>query len=266
MRRWCLLASLALTGMTTLSGCGSVTNRMVSYPAPVLYRWSAQAAAGSATPQQAFAAGMQLDLCHPVAARSVTITWLASGPNFGVVWVVADCRNNAADTRPVQSLFLAHRVIQQGSTSDQWLSGDVGFTQKPPAGPIPAEVQAQTPPWLSLPPDAYLQTPTVTNTQPLATILSWTSATNVFITGRFEGSATPPSTGASTISVTGHAGWLVEDQGMASVVVPLASGQTFFFSGTTTGREVQLLATEMLSHLEYVLPLNPSPPGSTPTA
>lgn len=261
MRRWSLIWSLA--GALALSGCGAHVNTLVKSPPPRLFIWSSAAAAASATPQQAFAAGMRLDLCNPVAARSVTMTWLAASPTYGVAWVVADCRNNAADPRPVQALFLVHKDPVDGAACNHWTANNAGYIVKPPAGPLPTQVQAQTPAWLSLPDVAYQEMPTGTAAHPISSVQSWLSATHVYITGRFEGHATRPATAISA-TVAGHPGWLVVEHGMASVVVPLASGWTFFFSGMATASETQTLAAETLGHLDEALPVNDVAPAATP--
>lgn len=207
--------------------------------------------------------GMRLDLCHPVVARSVTITWLAASSTYGVAWVVADCRNNTADPRPIQSLFLIRKDTMDGAACDHWTADNAGFNVKPPAEPLPTEVQAQTPAWLSLPADAYQATPTGTTAHPLSRIQTWLSATHVFITGRFEGHAMRPVI-ATPVTVARQPGWLVVEHEMASVVIPLTSNRTFFFSGMTTAREAQSLAAETLGHLDEALPLNGISPIATP--
>lgn len=207
--------------------------------------------------------GMRFDLCHPVAARSVTITWLATSSTFGAAWVVADCSNNTADPRPEQSLFLVHNDTLDGAACDHWTADNAGYSVKPPAEPLPTQVQAQTPAWLSLPADAYQEMPTGTPFYPRSFIQSWLSATHVFITGRFEGLATRPAT-ATAVLVAGQPGWLVVEHGMASVTVPLANNWTFFFSGTTTTNEAQSLAAKMLGHLDEALPVPGVLPRVTP--
>lgn len=263
MRRWRLVWSLALASALALAGCGAPTNTVASYPPPRLFIWSTAAATNSATPQQAFAAGMRFDLCHPVAARSVTVTWLAASPTYGVAWVVADCRNNTQDPRPVESLFLVRNDTQDGAACDHWTADNAGYSVKPPTGPLPTEAQAQTPPWLSLPVDTYQALPTGTAAHPVSSVKSWLSATQVFITGRFEGIATRPA-GATSVSVAGRPGWLTTEHEMASVVIPLANGWTFFFSGMSGASETQTLAGETLGHLDETLPVTSGAPYATP--
>jgi hypothetical protein len=248
-----LLALLAGCVPSGASGAGGIKKEAP----PVLFRWTTSAAAGAATPQAAFAAGMRLDLCQPAAARLVTTTWLAAGPDFGVAWVVADCGADRADPRPVQSLFLIRRDRQDGPTCDHWTGDNAGFSVKPPAGPVPDAVRARMPAWLPLPPDAYLELPTTTDVPPRSSVHSWLSATHAFLAGRFEGLATRPAAGATTVSVAGNTGWLVQDGGMASVVVPLATGETYFFSGTAAPDQLLPLAAQTLAHLEEALPLPP---------
>lgn len=239
----------------TLAGCGAAgTPSTFSSPAPQLFRWSAAAAQRSVTPQEAFAAGMTLDLCHPVTARSVTITWLAASADFGVVWVVADCRNDTDDPRPVRALFLVHNDAQTGPGCNHWTADNAGYITKPPADAIPAGIQAEIPPWLSLPADTYLEMPTGTSSHPLSNIISWLAVARVYITGRFEGRATAPA-GATPVTVAGQPGWSVAEHGMATVTVPLADESSFFFSGVTTVSAAQSLAGETLPHLADELPL-----------
>ncbi len=266
MRRWNPAWGLALASALALSGCGAhvnTVNTVVKSPPPRLFTWSSPAATASATPQQAFAAGMRFDLCHPVAARSMTTTWLAASPSYGVVWVVADCRNNTADPRPVQALFFVHKDAVDGAACNHWTANNAGYIVKPPAEPLPTQVQAQTPAWLSLPADTYQEMPTGTAAHPLSIVQSWLSATHVFITGRFEGRATRPA-GATPTTVAGRPGWLVSEHGMASVVVPLTNDWTFFFSGMTTMSEARTLAAETLGHLNEALPVSGVAPYATP--
>jgi hypothetical protein len=236
------------------------------FPPPVLFHWTASAATNAGTPQQAFAAGMRLDLCQPVVARSVVTTWLASGPDYGAAWVVADCRNNRVDPRPVQALFLVRRDRQDGPKCDYWMAVNAGFVQKPPADPVPASVRAQVPAWLPLPPDPYLEYHGWTAPHPLSSLRSWSSVSRVFVTGRFEGQATRPAEGATVVSIAGRSGWLVPGQGMMSVVVPLATGWTFFFSGTAAPDQLQRLAAATLDHIQEALPPEPIPANVDQTA
>src|SRR5258706_7198337 len=236
------------------------------FPPPELFRWTASAATDARTLQQAFAVGMRLDLCQPVAARSVVTTWLASGPDYGAAWVVADCRDNRNDPRPVQALFLVRRDRQDGPKCDYWMADNAGFVQKALTGPMPNAERAQVSAWLSLPPDTYHETPAMTSLHPLSSLRSWTSASRVFVTGRFEGQATRPADGATLVRVGGRSGWLVPGQGLVSVVVPLATGWTFFFSGTAVPAQVQQLAASTLDHIQGTLPPEPIPANVDPTA
>jgi hypothetical protein len=255
------LLSIGLVGCSRPGDIG-----IQKFPPPVLFRWTPSAATDARTPQQAFAAGMRLDLCQPVAARSIVTTWLASGPDYGAAWVVADCRDNRTDPRPMQALFLVRRDRQDGPKCDYWMAVNAGFAQKVLAGPIPNAERTRVPAWLPLPPDAYHETPAMTSLHPLSSLRTWTSASRVFIAGRFEGQATRPADGAATVSIAGKAGWLVPGQGLVSVVVPLATGWTFFFSGTAAPDQVQQLAASTLDHLEEALPPESIPANVDPTA
>jgi hypothetical protein len=260
-----LLAGILLA--IGLVGCARPGDSGIrKFPPPILFRWTPSAASDARTPQQAFAAGMRLDLCQPVAARSVVTTWLASGPDYGAAWVVADCRDNRNDPRPMQALFLVRRDRQDGPKCDYWMAVSAGFVQKALTGPMPNAERAQVPAWLSLPPDTYHETPAMTSLHPLSSLRSWMSASRVFITGRFEGQATRPADGATLVRVAGRSGWLVPGQGLVSVVVPLATGWTFFFSGTAVPDQVQQLAASTLDHIQEALPPEPIPANVDPIA
>jgi hypothetical protein len=51
---------------------------------------------------------------------------------------------------------------------------------------------------------------------------------------------------------------------MATVVVPLANGWTFFFSDDVSASLTQTLAGETLDHLDAALPVNRVAPDATP--
>ena len=74
-----------------------------------------------------------------------------------------------------------------------------------------------------------------------------------------------PDAGATAVSVGGMEGRDTEENGMVSVVLPLSSGQTMFFSGDDTPGAMQHLAANLLAHLEQALPPAPLPAGYDPT-
>jgi hypothetical protein len=53
---------------------------------------------------------------------------------------------------------------------------------------------------------------------------------------------------------------------LVSVVVPLATGWTFFFSGTAVPAQVQQLAASTLDHMQEALPPEPISANVDPTA
>src|SRR5258708_22720959 len=109
----------------------------------------------------------------------------------------------------MQALFLVRRDRQDGPKCDYWMAVSAGFVQKALTGPMPNAERAQVPASLSLPPDTYHEAPAMTSLHPLSSLRSWTSASRVFITGRFEGQATCPADGATLVRVAGRSGWLV---------------------------------------------------------
>ena len=79
------------------------------------------------------------------------------------------------------------------------------------------------------------------------------SATETYVFGHFAREGARP-TGAPTITLAGNAGWLVQDNGFASVVVPLQDGETFVFGGTTDPAGAESMGSEVLSKLSQYVP------------
>jgi hypothetical protein len=95
---------------------------------------------------------------------------------------------------------------------------------------------------------------------PRITWIYWQSPTRQFVIGRFEGHGTPP-TGAHLLTLKGIAGWYTQDQGITSVVLLAPTGWTILMSGTATVPRMELLASQVLTHQNTLLPV---PPPATP--
>lgn len=240
----------------------SSSSSMVSYPPPAPFIWNRVTPAPS-TPQQGYAAGMSvLNICGnqpPANATTTTLTWLVAGPTYGVVLARATCAQDGGDAHEgIALLPLAlDKSVQPGCPA--WdIEGGL-FGGRLPAGAKLGPNAYQIPSWLPLPRDTYEPEQMSGEIVPSA-LLSLDSSTRLFITGRFEGSATRPN-GAETVSVGGRTGWQVTDHDIVTLTIPLADGWTFFFSGTADAATMQRLASASLSHPDALLPK----PLPTPT-
>jgi hypothetical protein len=196
-----------------------------------------------------------LNLCGnrpPATPATTTLTWLAAGPTYGVVLARATCSEDGgvahvgiallplALDKSMQPLCPAWDI--EGGVVGAMLSADANLGQ----------MAYQIPSWLPLPQDSYEPEPMSGDIMP-SSLLSLESSTNIFVTGRYAGSATRPD-GAETVSIGGRTGWQVTDHDIVTDTVPLADGWTFFFSGTADGATMQRLASASLDHLDTLLP------------
>jgi hypothetical protein len=136
---------------------------------------------------------------------------------------------------------------------------------------LPVGVEASIPSWLPLPPGRYASTlgSLIGDISPLCHNgwVAWQSSTYEVVAGQTDWAVLPPpydaTTTTSTISVDEHPGWLTDDHGIATVVVPMPDGSTFFLAGTDPASEVADLAAHALPHRDDLMPQQCAPP--TPT-
>jgi hypothetical protein len=237
-----------------------------SSPAPEAFSW-VPTAAPSATAQQALAVSLRdLHLCGS-EPTVVTTIWVVTGTTYGMAVLTADCHTDSNDTR--QTLVLVQLGVDtpyQPRCPHWQLVGETYVGRNAPPPNAPADVLAHVPAWLPLPPDAYASDPMGGGVVTPSWVQVWESATREFIAGRFRSTALrPPNAQALTSE---PAGWVTEDHGLVSVVLPQPGDWTFFFAGTAAPAQVEDLARRALPHADDLLPW-PSPlpanqPVSTP--
>ncbi|HKT40643.1 MAG TPA: hypothetical protein VJR48_19900 [Ktedonobacterales bacterium] len=262
------LAGVALLVMALgmLAGCAvplpwvpaysSSSSTIRSYPPPLPFIWN-RVTPPPRTPQQAYAAGMSvLNICGnqpPASPASTTLTWLVTGPTYGVVLARATCSQDGGDVHEgIAIVPLALDKSVQPSCPAWDVEGGL-FGARLPADAKLGPNAYQIPSWLPLPRDTYEPEQMGGEDVMPSALFVLESSTRLFVTGRYAGSATRPD-GAETVSVAGRAGWQVTDHDIVTVTVPLADGWTFFFSGTADATTMQQLASASLSHLDTLLP------------
>lgn len=225
---------------------------------PSLYTWSAEAAYSSKTPQDAFAAAMKLTPCEGARASTATITWLATGRNYGLALIRATCMQRE-QPYAIWWLFSLGRGAEQHwspqagyvvSTRNAGNEGSPGSTNSP------AVSAGQTPPWLSLPPDSYAKAivPGPRGLQPEASVVAWHSPSRTFVFGHVADQAIEPAT-AMPVLVAEHSGWATEQNGVAIVTLPLSDGTMFFCAGTGSIAQVEGIASLAVVHMDELLTL-----------
>lgn len=253
------ISLVALAAVVTLAAYGVTRlvqpTHWVSSPAvppPQMFVWNTSATLGSQTPQQAYAAAMTLTPCvggpgstfgHGGPPRSATVTWLAAGPNYGLVRIQPVCGPSA---RPIHLwLFTIVRyddrwIMQQGEIEGNWSAKDQRITPPPAWLPLPADTYAEervAGPQGVVPPDS---------------VVAWDAQARLFVFGHVADSAIRPS-GATSVVVDGHRGWVTTENDMTTVTVTLDDGSTLFFSGTTSPAQTQTLAADAFPHMNEVL-------------
>ncbi len=221
-----------------------------------LYTWLPQASYDSKTPQDAFAASMKLTPCDGAPARTVTVTWLDAGPNYGLALIRVTCLQQE---RPY-AIWLSslgrdaeqHWSPQAGIIVSNRNAGNVGGSPAQ-ASSTPAHA-VQTPSWLSLPPDVYSDgtLPGPKGLQPEASVVAWYSPSRTYVLGHVADQATKPSNAASVV-VNGNSGWATEQNGVVIVTLPLADGTTVFFAGTGPVSQIEGFAARAFAHRDEVL-------------
>lgn len=180
---------------------------------PRPFVWHASATSGAATPQEALAKGLISTPCETAQG------WVAAATQTTTWFVVA----------PRYGLvLLVPSCHLQGGQPILWLLtiarlGLGGSTWGPEIG-----------------------------VDPQASVLAWSSDTRLYVAGHVADEAFPPA-GALPVSIAGSAGWMTEDHGMVSVVLPGANGTTFFFAGSGSADEIQQLAALALQHENSLL-------------
>lgn len=227
-------------------------------PPPPLYVFSRLALRDSMTPEEAFAAGVTLTPCQGPAGpgpapqsappRTATVTWLDAGPNYGLALIRVTCPPQAR-SYPAVWLFSLGRDAQH-----HWIPQAGYIVSNNPANPAPAPSSGQVPPWLALPPDRYIPfgRPGSRGVNPAASVAAWYAPARTFVFGHVADPAARPE-GATPVVVDGHAGWATDQDGIATVTVPLPDGTTAFFGGTGPVEQIESLVASALDHMDEVL-------------
>lgn len=257
-----------------LTGCAlpwvpaytSSSSSIQSYPPPSPFVWT-RVTPPPPTPQQAYAAGIsQLRLCFNGPASATTTTWLAAGPTYGVALVRGECLSDPQNQRTGIAILPISLDKSVQPRCPAWVLEGGSVNSLVPADAMQGYKAYTIPPWLPLPNDFYRPEQLGGGVIP-SSLLALESGTRVFLTGRYQGTATRPA-GAETMSVGGHSGWRVSENGIVTVTVPLADGWTFFFGGTADATTMRQLASASLSHLDTLLPkpqpLSTDEPQPTP--
>lgn len=261
--------ALLLMALGLLAGCAlpwvpSYSSSISSAPAPIPFLWT-RVTPAPATPQQAYAAGMsQLRLCFNGPAHATTITWLVAGPTYGVALVRGDCSNDPQDQR--QGIAILPIALDKSvqPRCPAWVLEGSSFSTQLAAGTDLGQNAYKIPSWLPLPADSYEPGSTGGGVVSSA-LFSLESSTRLFVTGRYEGSATRPEN-AETVNIAGRSGWQVSENGMITVTISLADGWTFFFGGTADAATMRQLASASLPHLDTLLPKPLPLPADNPQA
>jgi hypothetical protein len=245
---------------------GTTPNTGPLLPPPVLLHWSSAAADGSTSAEQAFARGATLTPCElenpsisaavsgkgVVAASTLDTIWLENGPNYGIALIQFACPVGTREHG--QSKFWLVSLGKHPRWGWQPLAGE--YTPRPASSgtPGPQLPTVAVPAWLALPADTYTGYPVPPCGQiPPVAWQDWYSAIRTFVAGHVADRALRPAD-AQPVTIDGTLGWMVQEHGIASVVVPLADGTTFFFAGSVTSTQVQSLAGQALAHLSALLP------------
>ncbi len=274
MGRWNgVVAPLALlTALCALvAACGGTpTASLDNRPPPRLFFWSQQATLNSQTPQEAYAAAMDLTPCvgEPSATPgrgnppvSTIVSWLISTRNYGLATIQVDC--NPPGHSFHRWLFELFRDStgawspQGGYIADNWSTN--------------ATVTVSPPKWLNLPTDTYNYFDVMqpgTNESPEVSVVNWDAQTRLFVFGHIADQAIRPD-GATLVALNGASGWMTIENGLVSITTVRTDGSTLFFSGTATPAETQTLAESAFAHVNEALqPLQTSTttsvtPGAT---
>lgn len=233
------LLSIVVICASCSTPAGQPSHTTKSAPPPVLYRWSPAKIANSMTPGEALQAGVVLTPCYGQPAKNSTVTWLTESKDFGIAMVNFTC------VPPVFS-FLWFMVLYLSRGSDGQCYPQVVPGERTASSGWSRQVAV--PGWLALPDDTYWSLAFhSTFTHPAYSVVIWYSMARTYIVGHFAGLASHPD-GAATLHGDTSVGWMVQGDGLASVVVPLTGGTTVFVAGAAPASEITALASAVAAH------------------
>lgn len=254
-RRYLALIAVAVVAVILVAVLGTITilNQTPSPKSllsPSLWTWSQQGAYDSQTPQEALAANMHLTPCDGAPPQAATVTWLDAGHDYGFAFISVTCPHQP---QPFATIYLAlgrddqhHWTIQAADTLGRHSENSTSVSDVP----VPA--------WLPLPSDTYSGdwVSWQRGSTPPASVAAWYSSSRTFRTfvfGHVADPATRPAN-ATPVQVNRKAGWLMEENSVVIVTLPLADGSTSFFAGIGTASQVENLAATAFAHMDDVLP------------
>lgn len=221
--------------------------------------WIPSAADEASTPQEAFAANIRLFPCgfDIDSPQTLTPTWLAAGPTFGCVLIYADCQNaQKHEWLIIVSLGLD---TQSDPAHHRWTVQGGGLLRRPepeysPPPDLVASVPFWSPPeWLPLPSDTYLFGSIGTGLVSPSTGYVWYSTTQEFLAIRCKGALVKPMHAQET-TVSGQDAWMIEKNGITTIVVTPANDWPIFFAGTAPPLAMLQFAQGGVDHIDTLLP------------
>jgi hypothetical protein len=187
------------------------------------------------------------------------VTWLTTGPTFGLALVEADCSG------PHRVALVALTSQFYGMVCQGWSAVTTTLSRPTDPSAVPSNAFFSIPSWLPLPHQGYTGTAAAAPAGSVAeqVYTLWLYTDQTYAAGRYMGQVYEAAS-AAPITVAGLAGWVttdVSDGSYTTVTVPLAGGQTFFFSGTGSPAHIQQLAAIVLTHVDTLLPNVGIPPA-----
>lgn len=199
----------------------------------------------SALPEAAFAQGASVvhfpgGLHQPPSAT----TWLATGPMFGVAMVQLDPAGQYLDIATL-GIDTQHHTWVENSTTVRNGQGCADGSRAVGAVVFP---------------EAVCQTGTLHQGLRTAytghyTLASWVSDTGIFVLDHIVATPQRPLSGATNVTIHSVPGWMLQEHGITSIILPLAGGEVFIFAGTASTAQSKDLAAQMLVHLQEIAPL-----------
>ncbi len=203
---------------------------------PPLFQWSPTNVTGNLSPQDAFARGVTLTPCRGQPAESVTVSWLGVNPHFGLALIQARC---SQDIGLAEIVFVMYQ--KQVGVWTPLVENDTGIT-------IYNTDFTTVPSWLPLPKDTKYSLTWTPGENPVL-LRGWYSFSHLYLGGRIGNPVQPAST-SQPVTIAGKKGWLVNDRGIVTILVPLSSEETYFFTATDSPQETQVLSADLLEHLD----------------
>lgn len=243
----CCLSSMFLAGCglaSSANGGGTHTSATVAWvlvwaPAP-----SPASAAGRQTPQQAFEAQMRVRTDTDALQLPVAATWLMQRPNMAIALVQLDTTG--------QRMGLAARVADPNAGT--WTLDGAATGVRPNARDAVTDPQEAK--LLPLPATGYagvLYRRNYASPYAMRLWLSPLQTKQTFVLARLTGDGASPTPGSVPVTIQGRAGWRLTNNGVTSVVAPLADGEVVVFAGSSARTQVTDLAGAALQHLDGLL-------------